>query len=277
MSKNPSLPIALCAEDIPHAVLGYASTKTQAKKLILKALGAIEGELQIEKIGADNLLNTSGAPFWQYTTRQVVETKPLTISDAIALLLLEEQFDLLDLKTAYRQKCKETHPDAGGSHAAFLQIDRAYDLLKSALLMQPDKAQHWDAYMQQHAAEWEQNFRADWKAVCDRGLRAPDYEHQGAFRYGLHYSTCIERFARKCTYPLDSWFLHVVYPESRLLGNADAPSIAEIRNAYRSHLLAISPNKLMAEIWARKYFQLEFGADVPWVFYLMPAKEEVTA
>ena len=36
-----------------------------------------------------------------------------------------------DLKAAYRRKVKEAHPDAGGSHAAFIEVVNAYEWLQS--------------------------------------------------------------------------------------------------------------------------------------------------
>lgn len=280
MSKNPPLPIALCAEDIPHAVLGYASTKAQARKAILRQLnGLTEGGIHIEKVDANHLLNTSGVTFWQYTTREVIEADALvTFDSAIALLNLEPEFDLVALKDAYRAAVKRTHPDAGGTESEFILVDRAYDLLQATI--RATQGERWDKYRAENLSRWEKEFRVGWKTVCNDGLKSPAYVEKGysGFRYGLWYGTFCERFARSHTEPLKEWFLHCVYPTDFLAPTrGDAPNHIQIRTTYREHLIRIAPNKLLAEVWARKYYQLEFGENAPWVFYLMPAREEVSA
>lgn len=45
------------------------------------------------------------------------------------LLDLQDNFTLADLKTAYRKKSMQTHPDKGGSNEAFMEVKKAYDYL----------------------------------------------------------------------------------------------------------------------------------------------------
>jgi hypothetical protein len=261
-------PILARPEDYPDRVLGEAKTKAQAKKLVCKWFEVAPERVAIEKIGLDNLLNTSGVVFWQYCIVKATE-KAMSVQDAIALLNLPENFDLLDLKTCYRTAAKATHSDVGGEDAQFIEIKRAYDLLNTMLHKQSGSSERWDAYLLENLQKWEGIFRKQWKAMCDRGLINPAHQYNNANRYGLNYSTCIENFTREYCEPMPGWFLNCVYPP--LLGSGI--SIAETRQRYREHLIAIAPNKTMSEIWARKYFCLEFGESVPWVFYLPPAKE----
>jgi len=265
--KAAKLPVLIRSEDYPDKVLGEASTKAQAMKLIVKSSGCNREQIKIEKVGTDNLFNTIGVAFWTFSIVQIRES--LTPKEAIAILRLPDEFDLLDLKTAYRTAAKKAHPDAGGTEAEFIRIDRAYNLLSSMLMKQSGSSERWDAYVAANMQKWEASFRKTWKAMVDRGLCNPTHEYNKANRYGLFYSTTIENFTRSYTEPLPSWFLNCVYPP--LLGGG--LSMLEVRQRYREHLIQIAPNKTLSEVWARKYWKLEFGEDVPWVFYLMPAKE----
>lgn len=53
------------------------------------------------------------------------------VERALTLFALEEPFTFQDLKRAYRRVAREAHPDAGGSHAAFLKVSESYENLKS--------------------------------------------------------------------------------------------------------------------------------------------------
>lgn len=48
---------------------------------------------------------------------------------ALDLLGLPETCTLEDVKSAYRQKAKDTHPDKGGCTEEFIQVKAAYDTL----------------------------------------------------------------------------------------------------------------------------------------------------
>ena len=50
-------------------------------------------------------------------------------SDALRELRLKGSFGSKQLKTAYRQRSLETHPDKGGSADAFLRVSEAYETL----------------------------------------------------------------------------------------------------------------------------------------------------
>lgn len=40
------------------------------------------------------------------------------------------------IKQAYREQCKQTHPDAGGSHEAFINVNTAYQVLSDPIKRQ---------------------------------------------------------------------------------------------------------------------------------------------
>jgi len=261
------IPVLTKPEDYPDRILGEASTKAQALKLIVKASGCDSEQIKVEKVGTDNLFNTIETAYWTFSIVQIATE--LTPKEAIAILKLPDEFDLFDLKTAYRTASKKAHPDAGGTEAKFIQVNRAYDLLMSLVLKQDGSSERWNLHVAENLGKWEKVFRKSWKAMVDRGLCNPEHQYNNANRYGLWYSTTIENFARNYTEPLPSWFLNCVYPP--LIGGG--MSMAEVRQRYREHLIQIAPNKTLSEVWARKYWCLEFGESVPWVFYLMPAKE----
>lgn len=52
----------------------------------------------------------------------------------IMLLQLKVSFTKEELKSAYRKKSLETHPDAGGTAEAFRQISNAYQILSKVMV-----------------------------------------------------------------------------------------------------------------------------------------------
>ena len=52
------------------------------------------------------------------------------------ILEIDSDADADEIKAAYRQRVKQTHPDLGGSEAAFKRVERAYEQLTEA---DPDK------------------------------------------------------------------------------------------------------------------------------------------
>ncbi|MFW6321266.1 MAG: ferredoxin Fer [Halohasta sp.] len=58
------------------------------------------------------------------------------------ILEVDPDADEAELKRAYRRRVKETHPDLGGSEAAFKRVERAYEALTSA--SDDDRLHHED-------------------------------------------------------------------------------------------------------------------------------------
>ena len=56
----------------------------------------------------------------------------MTSGEACAELQLPRRYSEKQLKSAYRKRSLETHPDKGGSTAQFLRVSEAYELLSSA-------------------------------------------------------------------------------------------------------------------------------------------------
>lgn len=57
----------------------------------------------------------------------------MTPEQAAAVLELERPWTLNSLKSAYRSKTRETHPDRGGSEAAFVEVYEAREVIASWL------------------------------------------------------------------------------------------------------------------------------------------------
>jgi hypothetical protein len=169
------------------------------------------------------------------------------LKSALKTLSLESPFTLIELKAAYRKAALKTHPDMGGSKTDFIAVDQAYDYLKS--LANLDESVN-SSYWEKRLPELEKKFKAEWKNA---------YKQVRKDRTGLWYSTCIERFARSYIDPKPEWFKGVIFGKKAT--HADAEE-------YRAFLATIAPNRRHSENWARKYYQLEFGDRLPWVFYL---------
>jgi hypothetical protein len=57
---------------------------------------------------------------------------PRTVEEALAILLLTPPVTASDIKRAYRTQTFKSHPDRGGSHAAMVKINAAYELALAA-------------------------------------------------------------------------------------------------------------------------------------------------
>jgi len=64
-------------------------------------------------------------------TREEV-TLPKTLAEALAVFHLTAPVTLSDVKRAYRAQAYRAHPDHGGSHAAMVRINAAYELALAA-------------------------------------------------------------------------------------------------------------------------------------------------
>jgi hypothetical protein len=193
----------------------------------------------------------------------------MSTNEAVNLLKLEGEFDLIKLKAAYRSRLKEWHPDLNQHRpekatVMAQKINAAYDALEAIAQSQAstDKGKglgfsDWFSYVRLNLVDWEKQFKKEWQYYAyGKSCLGEPYA-------GLNYSTCIENFRRGAMQPKPEWFKHALFN--------DTP---ENRRKYREHLLKIAPNPKMAEVWARKYFNLEFG-DGSWIFYIEPGKEAV--
>ncbi len=64
---------------------------------------------------------------------------PDGITEALATLGLPWPSTTEDVRAAYRRRSKETHPDSGGSADSFVEINAAYETVKSGL-------EHWPGF-----------------------------------------------------------------------------------------------------------------------------------
>jgi hypothetical protein len=176
----------------------------------------------------------------------------MTIEKALKILGLERNFNIIQLKEAYFKASKKTHPDAGGTDEAFIEINNAYDTLKHcAGKLGKDQYNTW---IEQHLSAWRKEFIKDWR-------HAHELSFISGIEAGMYYRTTIEKFKRARIDPPKEWFYGALFkkPDEKTM------------QAYREHLLAIAPNQTFREPWAKEYFELEFHA--AYVFYLPPAKE----
>ena len=68
----------------------------------------------------------------QKTPKREEVKLPRTLEEALALLHLRTPVTTSDVKRAYRMQALKCHPDRGGSHAAMIQINAAYELALAA-------------------------------------------------------------------------------------------------------------------------------------------------
>lgn len=186
----------------------------------------------------------------------------MTIEEAMNILNLQHGFDLAHLKLAYRDLIKKWHPDLNPKRIKKATemcqtINAAYDLLESMARSKWGSDQKWSSHVQENLPKWEKIFKFEWRNAYAKALVDEQFP-------GLHFNTCIENFRRGFIEPRPEWFLHCLFKDS-----------PQDRLRYRELLLKIAPNPTMKEIWARKYFLLEFGEG--WVFYLPPGRALLTA
>jgi DnaJ-class molecular chaperone len=159
--------------------------------------------------------------------------------------------ELSELKSLYRKLSLERHPDRGGSHKQFLELQDAYDCLQQVAQI----GAQYQQIQSENLVKWRKVFEKMWREAYHR---AKSDQSRIA---GLHFSTCIEDFRRGHIYPPRQWFYHVLF------GKQDRSE------EYRKFLLRIAPNSLFREVYARKYWELE--CQEKWVFYLPPCIEQL--
>lgn len=180
------------------------------------------------------------------------------LNNALNVLDLEVDCNLIQLKMAYRAAVHKWHPDKHIGESPekiqqatemFLLIDQAYDFLEPILRERNKLSKgELESWQKSRLPKWEKQFRALWRSAYQHTVSGQQYA-------AMELNTCILTFTRAAIAPPNSWFLHCLFE--------DTP---EKRTMYREQLLRIAPNKTMKEVWARKYFNLEFGGG--WIFYL---------
>ncbi len=68
----------------------------------------------------------------------------MSISDAVSALGLENSYSPEEVKSAYKKKAKENHPDVGGSVEMMKKINNAYELLKGKKSNSLKKSFDWE-------------------------------------------------------------------------------------------------------------------------------------
>ena len=114
----------------PDAWGGGAHTEDQARLLAEGAAGRPLQAVDGHWAGAWKRTLAGLKPFPAHASREPTATteraKPV---DPFVLLGVASDAPLDDVKTAFRKKALEHHPDRGGSAEAFIAIKRAYDAI----------------------------------------------------------------------------------------------------------------------------------------------------
>ncbi|CAN5720478.1 hypothetical protein BH11MYX4_BH11MYX4_36320 [soil metagenome] len=114
----------------PDAWGGGARTEDEARSLAEKAAGRPLEPVDGHWAGAWKRTLAGLKPFPTHTAREPVatteRTKPV---DPFVLLGVTSAATLDDVKTAFRKKALEHHPDRGGTAEAFMAVKRAYDAI----------------------------------------------------------------------------------------------------------------------------------------------------
>jgi hypothetical protein len=178
-----------------------------------------------------------------------------SFTEALNLLNLEPDFNLIQLKDAYRQQVKKWHPDLNPDRLEKAteickRINIAYDLLEAAASSQGKRldGRAWSEWIEKQLPKWKREFKTQWRIAYQKS--------QSGSHPGLHFHSCIANFRRGAIEPRPEWFKGCLFK--------DTP---QNRTIYREHLLKIAPNQKLREEYSRKYFALEFG-ESQWVFYL---------
>ncbi len=114
----------------PDAWGGGARTEDQARVLAERAAGRALEPIDGHWAGAWKRTIAGLKPFPTHTAREpraATDRKPPV--DPYALLGIANDTPLEDVKTAFRKKALEHHPDRGGTAEAFMAIKRAYDAI----------------------------------------------------------------------------------------------------------------------------------------------------
>ena len=110
--------------------------------------------VSLETMGALGLGNRKGWKNIYEAMRQDIKNyKPMTPSEyskAVETLGLDpkKEYTAEEIKTAYKNKSKESHPDRGGSNEAFIEVKEAYDKLTTneAMLLEQQNIRNQEGY-----------------------------------------------------------------------------------------------------------------------------------
>jgi DnaJ-domain-containing protein 1 len=86
----------------------------------------IECYFEIWSVFATTLL-AGPAPLHRQDRMRIQRAIPRHLQAQYRLLHLQAEVSLAEVRTRYRELAKRYHPDAGGSHADFLALQRAYE------------------------------------------------------------------------------------------------------------------------------------------------------
>ena len=114
----------------PDAWGGGARTEDEARVLAERAAGRPLEPVDGHWAGAWKRTLAGLKPFPTHTAREpsaTTDRKPAV--DPYVLLEIANDTPLDDVKTAFRKKALEHHPDRGGTAEAFMAIKRAYDTI----------------------------------------------------------------------------------------------------------------------------------------------------
>jgi hypothetical protein len=113
----------------PDAWGGGASTEEEARALAERAAGRPLEPIDGHWAGAWKRTLAGMKPFPTHTAREPAATTTTrdTPVDPFLLLGVAHDASLDDVKSAFRKKALEHHPDRGGTAEAFMAIKRAYD------------------------------------------------------------------------------------------------------------------------------------------------------
>lgn len=123
-------------EPKPHEVIGwntkyvpYAVHKTTHKKFIASSNGITVHINRIEIEETDKFYHSRfGEYFYLHRPQpEAVTDRYAHVTAALKVLGLKSPCTAAEVKSAHRRLSKQRHPDKGGSHDAFLEVQRAYE------------------------------------------------------------------------------------------------------------------------------------------------------
>lgn len=126
---------------IRYDLIRYMHGRRREKRRFTKRYLAIEyAEKQLVKIGYQSDRGEVELGRWtvgdykkdldiHYVLKLVVGSQTMIMSEYYNVLGVDANSTIDEIKTAYRCKCKEHHPDVGGSELEFKKVQEAYDFL----------------------------------------------------------------------------------------------------------------------------------------------------
>lgn len=113
---------------------GYSSSSNSSNQGASSTQGQNNSRTQSKSSGQNRRRGTSGKSQGSSQSQSSAQSKPtFTLRDQhLQTLGLRpgQTYSAAEIKAAWRKRAKETHPDAGGSKAAFIAVVNAYNSLK---------------------------------------------------------------------------------------------------------------------------------------------------